>query len=131
MHKISNEEFFEGIRNDLKERENKKYESFGDFSVLEKDFSKISKAFFDIKEEDLLANSNNVYVECKIKKEDAKIGCNKTIQLKRKQYNKNEKVKIAVKIPQNVQSGNKIVLKGEGNRDENKVGNLVIEIKIK
>lgn len=82
--------------------------------------------------EDELTNPNNIYIDYAISKKDIEKGIEKTIKLKRfVENNKTEKAKINLKIPINIQNGQKIFFYGEGNRLNGIVGNLVVKIILK
>lgn len=79
-----------------------------------------------------LTNPNNIYIDYTISKKDIEKGIEKTIKLKRIIENsKTEKAKINLKIPINIQNGQKVFFYGEGNRLNGIVGNLVIKITVK
>lgn len=140
MDKIDKAKFINDIKRDLgikekeyytKEKRNKdeKIGEFGDFNNLGEIFS----AFFKNNDtESIMNNPNNIYVTCKIKKDEANKGCTKDIRIKRiKQDDKIKKINIHIKIPQNIKSEQQIILKGEGNRNNNCIGNLVVKIIVK
>ena len=76
-------------------------------------------------------NPNNIYVTCKIKKDEANTGGKKIIKIKRREDDKIKKVNIHIKIPQYIRSDQQILLRGEGNRNNNCIGNLVVKIIVK
>ena len=79
-----------------------------------------------------LTNPNNIYIDYAISKKHIEKGIEKTIKFKRIiENNKTEKSKINLKIPVNIQNGQKVFFYGEGNRLNGIVGNLVVKIKVK
>ena len=80
---------------------------------------------------ELLLSENNIYVKCKITKEEALTGCNKEVEnkdIEEKKYNK-----ITVKIPPKIKDGNIIIVRNSGSitRKNKEEGNLIVEIVIK
>lgn len=77
-------------------------------------------------------SKNNIYVECKVKKEEVTRGCTKPIKINRISQNGNkEKNIIQLKIPTNIENGQHIVIKGEGNYINNRYSDLIIKVILK
>lgn len=115
------------IKNDLGIESLSRKDSFVCIEELES--ANLEKYF---NKEDELVNPNNIYIDYAISKKDIEKGIEKTIKFKRIiENNKTEKVKISLKIPINIQNGQKIFFYGEGNRLNGIVGNLVVKIKVK
>lgn len=137
MDKIDKEKFIKDIKRDLgiKEKEDYKYEKINDFKGFG-DFDNLgeilAKFFKKNKAENILDNPNNIYVTCKIKKEEANKSCKKDIKIKRiKENDTIKKENIHIKIPKNIKSEEQIILIGKGNRNNNCIGNLVVKIIVK
>ena len=133
MDKIDKEKFIKDIKKNLGIKEKQYYnsngEQFNGFYDFD-DLGEIFQEFFkDSKTENVMDNPNNIYVTCKIKKEDAIKGCKKYIKIKRKLEDETiKKENIHLKIPNNIKSKQQIILKGEGNRNNGVIGNLVVKI---
>lgn len=77
-------------------------------------------------------SKDNIYVECKIKKEEVTRGCTKTIKINRINQNGNkEKNIIQVKIPSNIENGQHIVIRENGNYINNRYSDLIIKVILK
>lgn len=146
MEKIDKEKFVKDIEEDLGV---KKYED----KIKEEEESKNNNKFYDTDFGDLgeifsefFKNVNKSYkpsildIEkiCKITKEEAKEGSEKEVKIKKKYFDKKEKklkakkVVIKTRIPKGIKDGQALVLRGEGNEDENlNRGNLFIRIVVK
>ena len=95
------------------------------FEFDEEEFRKRILEMFNY-EEDLFYNKNlNINSTMKINKKD--LGTEKTLKYK---VNR-RKTKTKIKIPNELENGQNIVLIKEGNKKNNKYGNLIITIKIK
>jgi hypothetical protein len=115
----------EDYRKDLHQEMNT---DFGDIEEIFKAFGKKDLTEADINDK------NNIFLECKISKEEAVNGCNKDVEYKTIEQNgEKRKNKIKVNIPKNIQDESNIILRGEGNyiREQDKRSNLVIKVKIK
>ena len=67
-------------------------------------------------------SKDNIYVECKVKKEEVTRGCTKSIKINRINQNGNkEKNIIQVKIPSNIENGQHIVIRENGNYINNSI----------
>ena len=103
----------------------KEFSNF-DIKVLEKIFNK------DTKDGDL-NDKNNVFLKCKISKEEALNGCTKKVTYKQIDENgeKNKNI-LDVKIPKGIQKGQSIIYYDQGNyiKELNKRSNIIIEIEI-
>ena len=137
MKTIDKEKFIKDIKKDLGIEEKKYFnnnniEQINGFYNFD-DIGEIFEEYFkDFKTENAMNNPNNIYVTCKIKKDEANNGCKKYIKLKRKEKDKTiKKENIPVEIPKNIKSNQYIILHGEGNRDENNIGNLFVKIIVK
>ena len=77
-------------------------------------------------------SKDNIYVECKVKKEEVTRGCTKSIKINRINQNGNkEKNIIQVKIPSNIENGQHIVIRENGNYINNRYSDLVIKVILK
>ena len=77
-------------------------------------------------------SKDNIYVECKVKKEEVTNGCTKPIKVTRIDQNGNkEKNVIQVKIPSHIENGQHIVIKENGNYINNRYSDLVIKVILK
>lgn len=79
-------------------------------------------------------NENNVYVKCKLTKEEIKNGCTKNIRYKFLDEKGNKKSKsISIKIPKQIPTKQKIVITECGNYvpKDRKFSNLVITVETK
>lgn len=77
-------------------------------------------------------SKDNIYVECKIKKEEVTRGCTKTIKINRINQNGNkEKNIIQVKIPSNIENGQHIVIRENGSYINNRYSDLVVKVILK
>lgn len=95
------------------------------FEFDEEEFRKRILEMFNY-EEDLFYNKNlNINSTMKINKKD--LGTEKTLKYK---VNRRKR-KTKIKIPNELENGQNIVLIKEGNKKNNKYGNLIITIKIK
>ena len=95
------------------------------FTFDEEEFRKEMLEMFNYKEDPLYNKNLNINCTMKINKKD--LGKEKT--LKYKVDNKMKKTKI--KIPNEIENGQQIVLIKEGEKENNKYGNLIVTIKIK
>lgn len=136
MDKIDKEKFIRDIKKDLGIKEKQYYnsnvEQFNGFDNFD-DLGEIFQEFFkDSKTENVMDNPNNIYVTCKIKKDEAIKGCEEDIKIKRKLEDETiKKENIHLQIPNNIKSGQQIILRGEGNRNNSIIGNLVVKIIVK
>ena len=136
MDKIDKEKFINDIKRDLGMKDKKDYineggNKFQEFHGFDDLGAIFSEFFNNNKTEDIFNNPNNIYVTCKIKKDEANTGCKKIIKIKRREDDKIKKVNIHIKIPQYIKSEQQILLRGEGNRNNNYIGNLVVKIIVK
>lgn len=136
MDKIDKEKFINDIKRDLGIKDKKDYineggNKFQEFHGFDDLGAIFSEFFKNNKTEDILNNPNNIYVTCKINKDGANTGCKKIIKIKRREDDKIKKVNIHIKIPQYIKSEQQILLRGEGNRNNNYIGNLVVKIIVK
>lgn len=77
-------------------------------------------------------DKDNIYVECKVKKEEVTRGCIKPIKVTRIDQNGNkEKNIIQLKIPSNIENGQHIVIKENGNYINNSYSDLVVKVILK
>ena len=88
MDKIDKEKFINDIKRDLGIKDKKDYINEGGNKFQEfygfDDLGAIFSEFFNNnKTEDILNNPNNIYVTCKIKKDEVNTGCTKDIKIKR------------------------------------------------
>lgn len=136
LDKIDKEKFINDIKRDLGIKDKKDYineggNKFQEFHGFDDLGAIFSEFFNNNKTEDIFNNPNNIYVTCKIKKDEANTGCKKIIKIKRREDDKIKKVNIHIKIPQYIKSEQQILLRGEGNRNNNYIGNLVVKIIVK
>ena len=73
----------------------------------------------DVTNEIAVNEKDSIYAECKITRKEAEKGCSKIVKTKHKQ--------IKVRIPAGIVDGQKLILKGVGN----KYGNLIFSVIIK
>ena len=137
MDKIDKEKFIKDIKKDLGIKEKQYYNNsngkeFDGFDNIE-DLGEIFEEFFkNSKTENVMDNPNNIYVTCKIKKDEAIKGCKKNIRIKRKLEDETiKKENIHIQIPNNIKNEQQIILRGEGNRNNSIIGNLVVKIIVK
>ena len=104
----------------------KTFQPFEDFSLDENLPKLLRKDNFNVEDK------KNIFLQCKITKEEANKGCKKKLKYIRKnELNKKEKNVISLKIPSNINETQKIIIYNEGNYiEKNTRGNLVINIKI-
>lgn len=77
-------------------------------------------------------NKDNIYVECKVRKEEVTNGCTKPIKISRINDKGNrEKNIIQVKIPSNIENGQHIIIRENGNYINNRYSDLVIKVILK
>ncbi len=103
-----------------------------EFFENEDEIKKIFENVFYNKTFDI-EDKRNIFVECTITSNEAINGCYKKIKFSQiNEFGKKEKSIISVKIPPKVQTGQKIVLREQGNyiSDEKRRSNLVINIKV-
>lgn len=77
-------------------------------------------------------SKDNIYLEYKVKKEEVASGC--TIPIKVNRINdKGNKAKniIQVKIPSNIENGQHIVIRENGNYINNRYSDLIIKVRLK
>ena len=136
MKTIDKEKFIKDIKKDLGIEEKQYFddsnvEQFNGFGNFD-DLGEIFEEFFkNTKSENVNDNPNNIYATCKIKKDEANNGCEKNIKIKRRKDEMIQKDTIHIKIPKNIKNNQYIILRGEGNRDKNCIGNLVVKIIVK
>lgn len=95
------------------------------FEFDEEEFRKIMLEMFNYEEEPLYNKKLNINCTMKIHKND--IGKEKTLKYR---VNK-EKRQTKIKIPNEIENGQQIVLIKGGEKENNKYGNLIVTIKIK
>ena len=95
------------------------------FEFNEEEFRKEMLEMFNYKEDPLYNKNLNINCTMKINKKD--LGKEKS--LKYKVDNKVKQTKI--KIPKEIENGQQIVLIKEGEKENNKYGNLIVTVKIK
>lgn len=77
-------------------------------------------------------NKDNMYIECRVKKEEVTRGCTKPIKISRINDKGNkEKNIIQLKIPTNIENGQHIVIRENGNYINNRYSDLVIKVILK
>lgn len=77
-------------------------------------------------------DKDNIYVECKVKKEEVTRGCTIPIKVNRINDKGNKKKNIIkVKIPSNIENGQHIVIREEGNYINNRYSDLIIKVIIR
>ena len=79
-------------------------------------------------------DKNNIYLKCKISKDEALVFCMKKIKYKQiNQKGIKEIKKFDLKIPSNIKDGQSILLHNEGNyiKEKNVISDVVVEIKVK
>lgn len=97
------------------------------------DLGKLFNDFFENHKLDA-ESENNVYVKCKLTKEEIKNGCTKNIKYKFLDEKGNKKsTSISVNIPKQISSGQKIVISASGNYvpKDRIFSNLVITVETK
>ena len=124
----------------LKRAENYRKASSNTYSsVNSNNFDDLGEIFSDFFTENNLStkeinDKNNIFLKCKISKEDALNGTIKNIEYKSINQ-KGEKItnKINLKIPSNIKNGQSIILRDCGNyiKEQDERSNLVINIIIK
>ena len=98
------------------------------------DIIDIFKAFFGTQPNNIYNNENNIFINCKLNKTEAKNGCKKIIKYKLKEKNNKQTFKkIEVKIPSDIKEEQKIIIHGCGNyiKEKDKYSDLVINILVK
>ena len=110
------------------EGKNEVEETFNEISneELKKVFEK-NKKIIDLK------NENNIFLTCKISKQEALNGCNKKIKFKQICENgKKEQNTLDIKIPKGIQNNQSIVYYNQGNyiKEYDKMSNIIIKIDI-
>ena len=128
MQKIDKEKFIKDIKKDLgiKERnygENYKLELFEGWDNLDKIFGNFLCNDFN--------TSNNIVISYNVDEKNAKIEHKKIFKYKINNNGVIEKRKIELTIPAHIKTGQTILVRGEGNRDINLLGNLIIKINVK
>lgn len=136
MQEIDKEKFIKDIKKDLgiKERKNEEnyktgtFEGFGDLgdifaSFFGKGTSKDNKIDLD--------NPNNVTIDYWVDTKTAKTEHKKIFKYKINNNGVMEKKKIEINIPAYIRTGQIILVRGEGNKDINLLGNLIIKIHLK
>lgn len=95
------------------------------FIFDEEEFRKEMLEMFNYKEDPLYNKNLNINCTMKINKKD--LGNEKTLKYR---VNK-EKKQTKIKIPKEIENGQQIVLIKEGEKENNKYGNLIVTVKIK
>ena len=95
------------------------------FEFDEEEFRKIMLESFNYEEDPLYNKNLNINCTMKINKKD--LGKEKTLKYK---VNRRKR-KTKIKIPNELENGQNIVLIKEGEKENNKYGNLIVTIKIK
>ena len=95
------------------------------FIFDEEEFRKEMLKMFNYKEDPLYNKNLNINCTMKINKKD--LGNEKTLKYR---VNK-EKKQTKIKIPKEIENGQQIVLIKEGEKENNKYGNLIVTVKIK
>ena len=98
------------------------------------DIGDIFKAFFETQPCNNYSNENNIFINYKLNKNEAKNGCKRIIKYKsREKNNKQTFKKIEVKIPSDIKEEQKIIIHECGNyiKEKNKYSDLVINILVK
>lgn len=120
-------QIIDDIKNNLGIESLSRKDSFACIEELES--TNLEKYF---NKEDELTNPNNIYIDYVISKKNIEKEIEKTIKFKRIiENNKTENAKINLKIPVNIQNGQKIFFYGDGHRKNGITGNLVIKIIVK
>ena len=108
------------------------------FNIHRNEFDCVNELFqtiFDKNEqESCLEDENNIFLECKISKNEAINGCTKKIKYNQISENgKKQKNIINVKIPKEIKNNQKIIIYNKGNymEQKNKWSSVVITINIK
>ena len=108
----------------------KSMNEFGNFENL--NLEELQKEFQEGRKEFKIEDKRNVFVQCKITKDEANKGCMKKIRYNRISTNQIKELnEIFTKIPKGTELGQSIVIYGEGNyvKELNKNSDLIIEIK--
>ena len=95
------------------------------------DLEELQKSFQEGRNEFEIADNRNVFVQCKITKKEMQEGCTKKIKYNRINENgKQESNIIDIKIPSQVQIGQRIIIYGQGNyiKELNTSSDLIVEI---
>lgn len=95
------------------------------FEFDEEEFRKIILESFNYKEDPLY--NKDLDIKCNLKIRIKDLGKEKTLKYK---VNK-EKRQIKISIPKKIENGQSIVLITEGEKQNNRYGNLIITVKIK
>ena len=110
------------------EIKNKTEEKFNEINMEE-----LKKIFEKNKNDIDLNDKNNIFIKCKISKQEALKGCNKKIKFKQICENgKKEKNMINLKIPKGIQNNQSIILYNQGNyiKEKDKISNIIVNVKI-
>lgn len=136
MQKIDKEKFIKDIKQDLgiKERKdevNFETGTFEGFGGLEEIFTSFfgNDSSKDNKNE--LDNPNNIVIDYWVDAKTSKTEHTKTFKYKINNNGVTEKKKIEINIPAYIRTGQIILVRGEGNKDINLLGNLIIKIHLK
>lgn len=96
------------------------------------EFTEQLNQVLNTKHETNLSDKNNIFVSCKITKQEAEIGCTKKIKFNRITKTGFKENAINIKIPTGIKNNQNIILIGNGNYlKENKYSDLVIKVNIK
>ena len=112
--------------------------NMNNFINLEKEFADFEKVFeenFNIDKKDAYLNEkNNIFLKCKISKQEALNGCIKKIKYKQICEDGKKRLNIInLKIPNIIQNNQSIILYNNGNyvKEKNQMSNVIIKIEIK
>lgn len=136
MQKIDKEKFIKDIKKDLgiKERnygEDYKLETFEGFDDLDKLFKKFFGKNASNESKTNFNNPNNIIIDYNVNEKKAKIEHKKIFKYKRNNNGVIEKRKIELTIPAHMKNGQILLVRGEGNRDLELLGHLIIKINVK
>lgn len=101
---------------------------------LGNDIADIFEAFFGTKVKTDYNDKSNVFINCKLNKNEIKNGCTKIVKYKAMERNNKVIVKkIEIKISTNIKEGQKIIIRECGNyiNEKNKYSDLIINILVK
>ena len=89
---------------------------------------------FEKNKQEFLEDEDNVFLECKISKQEALNGCIKKVKYNQISENgKKQKNMLNVKVPKEIENNQKIIIYNKGNyiEQKNKWSNVIITIYIK
>ena len=136
MQNIDKENFIKDIKKDLgiKERnyeENYKLETFEELDNLDKIFENFFGKNASSKSKNDFNNPNNIMINYNIDERNTKTEHKKIFKYKRNNNGVIEKRKIEITIPAHIKNGQILLVRGEGNKELELLGHLMIKINVK